>query len=287
MKHAYLIMIHNTLDTFQYLCTMLDDRNHDLYVHVDKKVPRVAYERLKNRIILHHAQIHWMRKVKVNWGGFSMVKCEICLMSDAVKTHHDYYHLVSGADLPLKSNSDIDAFFTAHVGMDFIDSGKKFDIERMSLFHFFQEFSLFRNHKVKIPGLSLSIQRLLKINRLKNTDLLPDYGAQWFSLREETIFFILDKWEKYKKSFRFTHCCDEMFIQTIIKTEHFPIKTMMDHNGYTRCMRHIDWDRGNPYVWTDADYEELKKTDDLFARKFDYKKGFDIINKLYNELKEV
>ena len=35
------------------------------------------------------------------------------------------------------------------------------------------------------------------------------------------------------------------------------------------CMRLIDWKRGNPYVWTLADKEELEQSNRLFARKFD------------------
>lgn len=33
------------------------------------------------------------------------------------------------------------------------------------------------------------------------------------------------------------------------------------------CMREIDWNRGNPYVWQLEDYDQLVHSDRLFARK--------------------
>lgn len=40
-------------------------------------------------------------------------------------------------------------------------------------------------------------------------------------------------------------------------------------NDRKAIMRLIDWTRGNPYVFTKADYDELVSSPMMFARKFD------------------
>ena len=40
----------------------------------------------------------------------------------------------------------------------------------------------------------------------------------------------------------------------------------------------IDWRRGDPYVFKDEDKELLRKSDKLFARKFNSQIDADIIN---------
>ena len=49
-------------------------------------------------------------------------------------------------------------------------------------------------------------------------------------------------------------------------------------------MRHIDWHRGNPYIFLSEDYEELMSNKALFARKFDCNKDRNIIDKIYKKL---
>ena len=49
-------------------------------------------------------------------------------------------------------------------------------------------------------------------------------------------------------------------------------------------LRYIDWKRGNPYVFTEKDYDELSKTDKLFARKFDERVSGKVTEKIQANL---
>ena len=52
---------------------------------------------------------------------------------------------------------------------------------------------------------------------------------------------------------------------------------------YDSNVRLIDWDRGNgrnPYTWRISDYEEIMRSDRLFARKFDEQIDNDIIERI-------
>lgn len=51
-------------------------------------------------------------------------------------------------------------------------------------------------------------------------------------------------------------------------------------------MRLIDWDRGRPYTFRKEDYDEIMASDCFFARKFDEKVDFDIVELIYNEIKK-
>ena len=65
---------------------------------------------------------------------------------------------------------------------------------------------------------------------------------------------------------------DEFFLQTLVWNHpDFRAALYSEKDEYEGCMRLIDWKRGNPYVWTIADKEELEQSNRLFARKFDMK----------------
>lgn len=46
----------------------------------------------------------------------------------------------------------------------------------------------------------------------------------------------------------------------------------------------IDWTRGNPYIFRSADFEQLMSSDRMFARKFDEKVDFDIVERIFEVL---
>ncbi len=63
--------------------------------------------------------------MSVSWGGYSQVQCEILLLKEAIEHNYDYYHLMSGVDLPIKTNKEIHEFFIKNKGKEFISFDKK------------------------------------------------------------------------------------------------------------------------------------------------------------------
>ena len=55
-------------------------------------------------------------RVDVRWGDFSQVECELALFKAVVKNGYDYYHLLSGVDLPIKSAQYLVDFFEKLIG---------------------------------------------------------------------------------------------------------------------------------------------------------------------------
>lgn len=57
-------------------------------------------------------------------------------------------------------------------------------------------------------------------------------------------------------------------------------------NNYQSIMRDIDWHRGSPYIWRISDYDELMKSEFLFARKFDEDVDSQIIDLIVSTLSQ-
>lgn len=60
-------------------------------------------------------------EIDVRWGDISLIQVEFFLFKTAYcKGNYSYYHLISGSDLPLKTQDEIHAFFDAHYPTEFI-----------------------------------------------------------------------------------------------------------------------------------------------------------------------
>ncbi len=57
----------------------------------------------------------------------------------------------------------------------------------------------------------------------------------------------------------------------------------MNSSGRDFSVRLIDWQRGDPYVFQAEDFEQLKASPMLWARKFDARKDSRIIHMLKQE----
>ena len=276
-RHAYLIMAHHQFDFLRELLLELDDARNDIYLHIDKKVSDFPFEDFSR--LLKHAALHYTDRVDVHWGGYSQIACELTLLKAAAPNHYAYYHLLSGADFPLKSQDEIHAFFDAHAGTEFLHSDVDADFlpqnvrERISLYHFFRESS----HPLAEPADALltKIQRLLHVDRLKGTGIRPQKGANWFSITDAFAQYTLQKEDWIKEHFQHSVCADELFLQTLAINSEFGDR-LYDPYGDDNSLgnlRYVDWERGNgnsPYTFREEDREFLLSLPHLFARKFDH-----------------
>ena len=128
-KHAYLLIVHNEFYLLQQLVEVLDDERNDIYIHVDKKVKDFDFESIKR--LGRKSQIFFVKRIRVSWGGDSMVKCEYALLKEAFARGYQYYHLLSGVDFPIKSQAYIHDFFDQNKGTSYLhiikDSSGDFD----------------------------------------------------------------------------------------------------------------------------------------------------------------
>ena len=292
LRHAYLILIHEYSYTLETLIRLLDSENSAIFIHVDKRQHDIDPDRLRKLAVKSEMNVY--RKYRVNWGTNSITLAMIYLLQKSLSGSYDYYHVISGSDLPIKGQSDFYEFFERNNGKEFIHFGTEQyqkDIDcRYNVYHFFsKQLGRKRDRKfwVMMETYSLAIQRRLKIDRSDKADFQFYGGANWCSITGKFATYVAEHFHKYKKYFRFTQNSDELLWQTIVMDSPFRENLYIAgfENNYDACLRYIDWNRGAPYVFRENDYDELMDSNCLFARKFDDKKDKKIIDRLYESLR--
>lgn len=279
-------MAHNQPDLLKKLFLLLDDERNDIYVHIDKKFHAFNKKEFDN--LIKKANIYWVKRMDVKWGGYSQIECELILLKEAIKKEHSYYHLLSGVDLPLKTQDEIHAFFDMHEGLEFVDEDQEcIDtkvLDRIKYFYFFSN----RNGKIAkyFKTIILKLQKKLGVNRIQKYDSVCfQKGRNWFSITHKLATHVVEKEKWIYNIFSKSFCGDEVFLQTIARNSNFTEKICnLCTMPKVPDTRHIDWERGIPYVFRETDYEELKNTSALFARKFDINLDKNIIEKIYADL---
>ena len=293
LRHAYLIMIHKDSLVLKRLLQLLDDENNGIFIHVDKNAGHVEPDKIRG--LMQKSPISVYRKYKVYWGTNSITLAELFLLKKAIKGKYDYYHILSGADLPIKSKQEIQQFFEKNNGKEFIHFGTRQyqrDIaERYNVWHFFsKQLGRKRDKKfwVAAETYSLAIQRRLHIDRTKKTDYTFYGGANWCSITHALAEYITTNDRKYRKAFRWTQISDEAIWQTIIMDSPFRKNLYRKgfDNDYRACARYVDWDRGSPYVFRKEDFDGLMSSEYMFARKFDEDTDSEIIEMIYRAVGE-
>lgn len=289
-KHAYLVIAHKNDLTFQTLLQMIDDERNDIFIHMDEKNTEYDIELVRKNI--KYSQVFHSSRTNVNWGGYSQINAEFLLLELATGIgKYSYYHLISGEDLPIKTQSFIHGFFEKNQGKEFIrfESSEFNYSERIKYYYLFQE-KIGRNRKRialrMINRVSLYLQKVFGVNRSANMKFQK--GTNWFSITDELARYICKQKEWVSRTFRNTLCCDEVFLQTMVLNSNFNRNIFHKEfdNDPVSIMRLIDWQRGNPYIFSSCDFEELKASKMLFARKFDASINKEIILKVCNELGE-
>lgn len=276
MRHAYLIIAHNEFELLQILVSALDATWADIYVHIDRKCKGMP------ELHTEHSRLDVFSEVDVRWGDYSEVECEYILFERAsANGRYDYYHLLSGVDLPIKSKQYIYDFFEANNGKEFIDAYPydKAEVERKTrYYHLFP--GHFRNGNILLRAVraaALRMQILLGTKRNKDVELKK--GAQWVSVTDEFVRHLISQKDWVRRHFHHTFCADEIFLQTVCWNSPFRDKAFKDADWGNGNMRFIDWSGGEIHTLTMDYYNELLSPDSIFARKFS-SQNRDLIDKI-------
>lgn len=287
MKHAYLILAHNNFYTLKVLLKLLDNENNDIYIHIDKKTRNVPKEEILS--VVQKSNLHWVTPIKTYWGHSSLVNAELKLIKTAILNgEYEYLHLISGVDLPLKKQSEIYKFFEDNKGKEFVGfSNFKNNYEdRVKYYYWLQKYE--KNSKItaKLQEILTKFQKILKVNRLKNSNINIQKGCQWVSITGDFAKYIIKQEKWIQKFFANTNCSDELLMQTILINSPFAKNIYNKNDEYKSCLREIDWERGSPYVWKKEDKDILLSSNNIFARKFDENVDKEIMKIIMNNFIE-
>lgn len=277
MKFAYLIMAHNEFSILEKLMELLDDERNDIYLHIDQKTKNIP-ESIQFGKLLKRSSLTLIPRHSLTWGGYSQVRCELELLFTALtsKTEYDYYHLISGVDMPLHNQDDIHDFFEKNKGYEFVGIADNRWVEsvkeRYQVYHLFQDI-VGRNRR----PLYFLDRILVKIQKpfINRQDGIMAGGSAWFSISNEFAKYLYGHRAWIQKSFKYTACGDEHMIHSVMARSPFIYKQYLPNDEtYNQCLRYVDFltkgdNVGSPKT---LDYSDVVKLIGdkryLFARKF-------------------
>ncbi len=264
MKLAHLILAHSNPSQLKRLIGKLAHSNSHFYIHLDKKtdiepflqlsdLPNVSF--IKNRI-------------KVYWGGYSIVQATINSFEEILATgiQYDHINLLSGQDYPIKSTANIHQFLSQNKGKIFmhylsVENEWHEALPRIKKYHL---------ANLKLPVGTYRVEQLMNAvmpERKMPQGIVAMGRSQWFTASRESIAYIVDyvKNEQWvSRFFKMSWAADEIIFQTILFNS--PFKDQMVNNN----LLYIDWSekKPSPKLLTMKDAAALKASDKLFARKF-------------------
>lgn len=294
-KHAYMILAHNKMDQLALMLRALDDERNDFFLLLDSKLTNVDYDALRAEV--RKGRLFFLPdRIDVRWGQYSQVLARMRLMKTATETgSYDYYHNISGQDLPLKTQDEIHAFFDSHRGWEFLsynrpDRGAKYSHRCRYYYSFLKYIGRPKNAFQKIMIFTTArCQRIfLGVDRQKlNPDIVFMKGGAWFSITDAFARYCVSKADWVAEAFADTYCGDEMLMQTLLFNSPFKEKIYVPEEGEKTSMRFTDWTRGKPYTFRAADYDELTRSKLLFARKFDIDMDREIVERLVAHVSKI
>ncbi|MGN0490941.1 beta-1,6-N-acetylglucosaminyltransferase [Ruminococcus sp.] len=286
-KHAYLIMAHNNWGLLKKIIILLDDERNDIFVHIDKNSSDFKIEYFEG--ITNKSELYFIPRLRIYWADYSLVDVELKLLSFAASHgSYQYYHLLSGSDLPIKTQDEIHYFFE-NKDNEFIGICPQevyYSVRRVKYYHPFLRNRFYRKNKF-VKGADRCfeyLQRLFCVNRLKNKNIKIIDGWQWFSITDDFARYIISQRDYIEETFSKSIASDELVMQTMIyNNPDFYNRIYNDEDLVKGSLRYIDWKRGEPYTFRKEDFEEIINQDEaIFARKFDPNVDSEIIDKIFH-----
>ena len=310
---VYLVLTHNNPLQTKRMIEKLTNTNSFFLVHVDKKSNHHIFVKTLEDI----ANVTFIppeQATDIKWGHISMVYATLLLLNTArTQFNFDgkgYCILLSGQDYPIKNNEYIQKFFYRNYGINYINfftlTNWQDGIDRINAYNLHIEnrdiFSCYPVVDKRFYRRNQIIQSVKYITKSIIKRQIPNFkmfffkkryfpnflnpygGSQWWALPFDTIQKILvylKAHPEYLEYHKFTKHPDEIFFQSIILA-------LIDKGYIENSLTLTDWKRGkgngSPRTFSYSDFEMLKDSRKLFARKFDMKVDKNILDKIDIEL---
>lgn len=272
MKLAYLITAYKDAGSLFELAEMFA-KNAYVYIHVDQKSRTITDEDIEK--LNHISGCTAIRKYDIKWGGFNHVRAILELVMMAVSNPEvSYMHMLTGEDYPLVSPQELDEKFLAsdRIYMTYVEPEDLPETVtvRYRYYNWFQD----RNVKNKvlwmIQHMTTKLQKACGVFREGIGEFQRIYkGLVYISMPKEAAAYVVEYVSRHEEFWGDLYKCqvpEEFFFQTLF----------MNHSEWSqhvenRELRYMDWSKGDgssPAYLTAEDYDAVKASDCLFARKF-------------------
>lgn len=292
MKITYCIIAHNEPEFFGRLINSLQHPSSNIFAHIDASKDQSKFENAIGNNSVYFAN----PRIKCYHGGFSLVKaCLETLKQATARTDGDYFVMLSGQCYPVKPMDHVYSHFNALNGMDLMSfyplvKGANC-YEHVGRYHFPET-----KNELKLFKLFISIaERLLP--RPSRKFSVPIYrGSHWSAFSRQTAELLSNSLEtelgkKISAQLKYSFGSDEIYNQTYLlnSDRKFNCVGWKEYSEDGRLIRgdkshmhYIDWSksRERPAILDYRDLEYIKKTSDLFARKFRIDKSKDLLDSI-------
>lgn len=281
-KDAFLIIAHNEFDVLQRLLSMLDYEEHDVFIHLDRKISRLPILKVSyaNLFILED-------RIDVRWGHVSQIEVMLKIFGEANQQgKYRYLHLISGVHIPIQPLRLIQEYYEQRKGYSLLNqmqtSEGEIDIKLRKYSFFLKGFMSNSRSSRSIHQLfwkvGHKIQSVFRTKKRVFTNVLK--ASSWMSLTQEAAAYLVSNRGRILKKYSYTLCGDEFFVATELNNSHLREKVLFD-DKLLKC----EFVGAGPRVYTLADFENIVASDCLFARKFSHE-HMDVVHKIEKILKE-
>lgn len=272
MKQAYLITAYKDAASLFELVKLFSKSGY-VYVHIDRKSKTITDEDI--------AQINSIpgctaiRKYDIKWGGFNHVRAILELVMMAVANREvTYMHLLTGEDYPLVPVAQLDAMFLEEkqIYMTYIEPENLPDTVtvRYRYYNWFQDKNVKNKVLWTLQHLTVLTQKTFGVFREGIGEFHRIYkGLVYISMPKAAAAYVVEYVARHEEFWEDLYKCqvpEEFFFQTL-----FMNHTEWSERVTNRELRYMDWSRGDgasPSYLTEEDYDKIKASGCLFARKF-------------------
>ena len=283
---AILILAHKNIEQVTKLATILHN-NFEVYIHFDKKMN--IPENYKQ--ILDKKNIHYISKIDVHWGSWSIGAATVLLMKEVLKNRQiEYIHVISGQDwLTIPSKNIYDKFIdndriymTYSKAKNVKKKGESIILWQKYYFNYDKINRRSTFGKIYHRGLLL-IQSLLRINKFKKLGInLEIYsGENWVDMPRDAVEYCINYLDSHPNLLKMlqTGCfSDEFWMQTILcNSPEFKQRIVKNHHRYIKWQKQYG---SYPAVLDMSDFDSIINGDYIFARKFENPYSNELITQL-------
>ncbi|MFM2061629.1 MAG: hypothetical protein RLZZ507_1299 [Cyanobacteriota bacterium] len=224
VKIAYLVLAHHDPIHLERLIKSIDYQAH-IFIHLDKKTNIDRYIH-----IAHIKSVAFIsERIKVYWGGISMVKAILNLIKAALASNENFSHLVllSGSDYPIKPVSTFYDFLKSNPDRQFIkitnlNESPLPSEKRLTNYWFMEPLQPFYNDRLFRQILQKIFHLGVTKKPLKNVSTA--WGSQWWAITPKCAAFILQYLKQnpvFLNFYKYAHAPDEHCFHTVVANSPF------------------------------------------------------------------
>lgn len=274
MLHAILIMAHKDA-AHVYRIAKHFSMDCDVYVHFDRR------NELDEADLTALHSLPQVKKVlrthAVNWGGTSVLECELNLLEVAVNNSNArYFHLISGQDYPIRSLNDFLKYFEDNDGIEFLQythlPHKRWEDNSYRRFEYYYPYDWAEGHENPRRWVMERVREQMRLGLKRPLPTEFDHlygGSQWFSITRTAAETLLNYTHTQPSLYRrmwMTFAPEESYVATVL------LNLTDKENVRSTNLRYIRWhyENGNrPANLGSEHFADLVRCNCFFARKFE------------------